>query len=73
MKYFEERLAKSGSGYIASSGLSWVDLYLYTIVDLQPNKDEIVKQFKHIRENRERVEANPGISHWFKVRPVTSL
>jgi hypothetical protein len=71
MKYFDERLAKSGSGYIASSGLSWVDLYLYTIVDLQPNKDEIVKQFKHIRENRERVEANPGISHWFKVRPVT--
>lgn len=73
LKHFEERLAKSGSGFIASSGLSWIDLYLYTISDLFPNKDQVLQPFKLIRENREKIEANSGISHWLKTRPVTEF
>lgn len=28
-------------------------------------------EFKHIKENRDKIEANPGIAQWLKVRPVT--
>ena len=73
LKHFEDRLAKSGSGFIASSGLSWVDLFLYVISDFFPNKDQLLGQFKHIKENREKIEANPGISQWLKTRPVTEF
>ena len=72
LKFFEDRLAKSGSGYI-TSGLSWADLFLYNLVDFFPNKDEILKQFKHIKENREKIEAHPGIAQWLKTRPVTEF
>ena len=72
LKFFEDRLAKSGSGYV-TSGLSWVDLFLYNLVDFFPHKEEILKQYKHIKENREKVEANPGVAQWLKTRPVTEF
>lgn len=71
LKYFDDQMAKSGSGFIVSSGLSWADLHIYTLCDYFPSKKKLLEQFKHIKENRDKIEANPGIAHWLKVRPVT--
>lgn len=74
LKLFEERLAKSGSGFIASSGLTWVDLLLFVLADwFGPKKDAILEHFKHIKENRDKIAAIPGIANWLKVRPVTEM
>ena len=71
MKYFEERLAKSGSGFVVPSGLSWVDIYLFSLLDLNPSKELLFQHFKHIKDNYEKVAANPGIANWIKTRPPT--
>lgn len=73
LKYFDDRMAKSGSGFIASSGLSWADLYIYSIGDYFPNKDRLFERFKHIKESRNKIEAIPAIAQWLKVRPVTEF
>ena len=71
MKFFDDRLAGSGSGFIAESGFTWVDLYLYTTVDWNPKRETILANYKHIKEARDKIEAIPGIQNWLKVRPVT--
>ena len=73
MKFFEDQIAKSGSGFIAASGFTWVDLYLYQVFDWNPKKDAILANFKHIKEARDKIEAMPGISNWLKTRPVTEM
>lgn len=70
LKFFEDRLAKSGSGFIAASGLTWIDIYLYSMVDAIPQTDQVLRAFPNIKASREKVEANPGISAWLKVRPA---
>lgn len=73
LKYHEERFAKSGSGYFAASGLTWVDLYLYVMLDWVPEKEKILEAFKNVKANREKIEANPRIAAWLKARPVTEM
>ena len=69
LKFFEDRLAKSGSGLVAASGLTWIDIYLYAMVDALPQRDQVLAAFANIKASREKVEANPGIAAWLKVRP----
>jgi len=73
LKFFEERLAKSGSGYLGWSGFTWGDIYLYIIQDWFPNKDAVLEKFPHVKALKEKVESNPGIANWLKVRPVTEM
>lgn len=73
LKYFEERMAKSGSGFIASSGFTWIDLYLYVIIDWIPQKEQIFEAFKTIKAARDKIEAMKGIAEWLKTRPVTEM
>lgn len=71
VKYIDERLGKSGSGFIASSGFSWVDLYLYLVIDWIPEKESLLDKYKNVRENFNKVVSIPGIANWLKIRPVT--
>ena len=71
VKYIDERLGKSGSGFIVSSGFSWVDLYLYLVIDWIPEKESLLEKFKNVRENFNKVVSIPGIANWLKIRPVT--
>ena len=73
LKFFDDRLAKSGSGYIVPSGLTWVDLLLYVLYDWIPQNDKCFENFKHLKEHRTKVDSIPQIAKWLKIRPVTSI
>ncbi len=70
---FEERLAKAKSGHFADSGLTFADIYLYTIlVDWFAEKsDAAVADFPHVKKLLSAVGNNPGIAAWIAKRPKT--
>ena len=72
LKIFNERLGKTGSGFIAASGLSWADLYLFVILEnLGDKKDAILANFKNVKTLDENIRANPSIATWLAKRPKT--
>lgn len=72
LKRFDERIAKSGSGYIASCGLTWVDLYLYSVLEfLGEHHDAVVANFKNVKAMEDKIRANPGVAAWLARRPKT--
>lgn len=74
MKLFDDRLEKTGSGYIAYSGLSWVDLYLFTVLEnLGDKKDAILSNYKHVKALEEKIKTNPRIAAWLAKRPKTPI
>ena len=66
MKYFDDR-------FIASSGFSWIDLYLYIVLDWITEKESLLDKFKNVKACFDKLVAIPGIAHWLKVRPVTEM
>ena len=73
LKYFEDRLIKSGSGFIAPSGLTWVDLLIFMIYDWIPQSEKCFSNFKHLSEHRRKVAEQPEIAKWLKIRPNTPM
>ena len=72
MKLFDERLGKTGSGFFAASGMTWADLYLFSILDFVGDKSEPVKaNFKNVKAMDEKVRAHPAIAAWLARRPKT--
>ncbi len=71
---FESRLAKTGSGYLVPSGLTFADLYLNLVVDMLGEKKEAaLAHFPHLKKLTENVNSNPKIAAWIAKRPVTSM
>lgn len=73
LKLFDDRLAKSGSGFIAPSGLTFVDLYLHVLVDWFISQPGLIDNLPHLKANREKVSSIPRIAEWLKTRPVTDV
>lgn len=71
-KLFDERIAQSKCGYLAPSGLTWVDLYLFNFIDVQGEKaNSFLENFTNVKQLNEKVKSNPRISAYLKRRPVT--
>lgn len=73
LKKFDDRLAKTGSGFIVESGLTFADLYLHVLVDWFINEPGLFDNLKHVMANHEKVSAIPKIAEWLSTRPVTAL
>lgn len=74
LKIFDDRLGKSGSGYFASSGLTFADLYLHVLIDwFIGNHPTLLDNLAHVKANREMVSSVPNIANWLKTRPVTEV
>lgn len=74
LKAFNERLGKTGSGYLAPSGLSWADLHLFNVLEFfGPKRDELIANFKNVKELVDRISANPNVASWLAKRPKTDL
>nr|AYN44522.1 glutathione S-transferase S4 [Brachionus plicatilis] len=72
LERFDQRIAQSRSGYLAPSGLTWVDLYFFNFLDIQGNKAEaIFDKFANIKQLDQKVRSNPKIAAYLKRRPVT--
>nr|AYN44500.1 glutathione S-transferase S4 [Brachionus rotundiformis] len=72
LKNLEERIIQSRSGFVAPSGLTWVDLYLFNFLDLQGDKAQtLFNNFPNIKKLDEKVRSNPKIAQYLKRRPVT--
>jgi hypothetical protein len=70
LKLINEKIGKSGSGYLASSGLTWADLHLINVLDFfGDQKAAILSNFKHVKELDAKVRANPKIAEWINKRP----
>uniref|UniRef100_A0AC34QJ98 GST C-terminal domain-containing protein n=1 Tax=Panagrolaimus sp. JU765 TaxID=591449 RepID=A0AC34QJ98_9BILA len=70
--YIEQVLKKSGSGFIAPSGLTWVDLFIAeistTIFNYVP---EIATKFPFAAEYQKRVYDHPKIKDYIASRKQT--
>ena len=73
LKLIDDRLGKSGSGFIASSGFTWVDLYVFVVADWIPEREQTLATFKNIKAAHDKISAMPGIAEWLKTRPVTEM
>jgi glutathione S-transferase len=71
---FEDRLAKTGSGYLAASGLTFADFYLTLITDYLGDKKEVtLAQYPRVKKLTESVNSHPRIAAWIAKRPVSVL
>jgi glutathione S-transferase len=74
LKLYNEKIASSGSGYLAASGLSWADLHLVNVLEwLGENKEATLANFKHVKELDAKVRANPKVAEWIAKRPKTDI
>jgi glutathione S-transferase len=74
-RVFEKRLAQTKSGLFASSGLTFADLHLFNAVDCfdKDRQQELMMEFKLIKQLNESVQATPGVSEYLKTRPDSSM
>jgi glutathione S-transferase len=73
-KILEARLAKTGSGFLAPSGLSWADLFLVYILEWMGDLNlRNMDSFKHLKALYEKVMTNPKIAEWIAKRPATQF
>ncbi|CAF0917974.1 unnamed protein product [Brachionus calyciflorus] len=75
-KYFqvlENLISNNSCGYLASCGLTWPDLFLFTVIDnwLAEKKDSLLANYPHIKTLEEKVRNNAKISEWCSKRPKT--
>ena len=69
---FETRVSKTGSGFLASSGLTYADLFLSIVLAfLGENKNALLAHFPHLKKLDESVTSHPRIAAWIAKRPVT--
>nr|QUF59399.1 glutathione S-transferase GSTS1/2-5 [Brachionus angularis] len=74
LKIFESRIAATGSGYIAASGLTWTDLFLFNLLEyLADKKEETLSYFPNIKALDQKIRANPKIANWLEKRPKTEM
>jgi glutathione S-transferase len=74
MKLFEAKLTSNNTGYLVGDGLTWVDLYLYVVLEwLSDKRESILEHFPHSRALTEKVANHERIAEWIKKRPVTAL
>jgi glutathione S-transferase len=71
---FENRLIKTGSGFLASSGLTFADFYLTLMLDwLGEKREAALARFPHVKQLAESVNSHPNIAAWIAKRPVTAM
>ena len=74
MPIFENRLAKTNTGYLVGSSLTWADLYLSSILDnLGERYNQVLANFSRIRALDQKVKSMPQIADWLKRRPITPM
>ena len=74
MKLFEARLAKTNSGFLLASGLSWADLYLYAVLEwFGDKKPELLFHFPLVKALDEKISSHPNIKAWIEKRPKTVI
>uniref|UniRef100_A0AC34R6Z5 Glutathione S-transferase n=1 Tax=Panagrolaimus sp. JU765 TaxID=591449 RepID=A0AC34R6Z5_9BILA len=71
--YIEQVLKKSGSGFIAPSGLTWADLFivesLTTMLNLAP---QVAEKYPFVADYKKRVHEHPKIKDYVASRKPTS-
>ena len=64
LKLFEARLAKTNSGFLLESGLSWADLYLYAVLEwLGDRKAELLSHFPLVKALDEKFQTTQTSKH----------
>lgn len=70
---FETKLNESQSGYFSESGLTWVDLYLFHVLEkLGAKKTEAFENFETLKAHDKRIRELPKIAEWLAKRPKTN-
>ena len=71
-KLFEDRLARTNSGYLIGTGLTWADLHLVNVIDwLVEKRDASLENFPLLKKHSQTVKSQPGIAAWLAKRPET--
>ena len=73
-KFFEDKLAKTNTGFLIGSSLTWADLYLYHVIDwIGSYKDTALASSPALQSYLAHITAIPNIANWLKTRPTTVL
>lgn len=74
LKLFDERIGKVGSGFLASSGLTWADLYLFCVLEwLGDKREAVLENFKNVKAHEQKIKSIPNIAAWLAKRPKTDM
>jgi glutathione S-transferase len=74
LEILETRLVSNGSGWLAASGITYADLYLFTLLGNLGEKRELaLANFPHVRKLEEAVKSHPLIAEWLNKRPITVM
>nr|QUF59398.1 glutathione S-transferase GSTS1/2-4 [Brachionus angularis] len=74
LRLFESRIGSSGSGYIAASGLTWADLYLFNVLELLGDKrEQTLSSFSNVNALDQNIRSNTNIANWLSSRPKTDM
>ena len=74
LKLITVKLSQTNSGFVIGNGLTWVDLYLFGLLEGLGDKKQIVlEHFPAIKAHDEKIRALPKIAAWLAARPVTPM
>ena len=72
MKIFEDKLAKTNSGFFVGKSLTYADLALFWILEwLKDRHDSIFPHFPLLKAHNHMVATIPSLAQHIATRPVT--
>nr|UOU03291.1 glutathione S-transferase sigma 2 [Brachionus rubens] len=73
-KLLDEAIGNSQSGFLAKSGNTWSDLYLFEVLEMLGDKREvIVNKYQNIKDMETKIRRTPNIVEWLISRPKTDF
>ena len=72
LKLFEAKLAKTNTGFLVGSKLTWVDLFLNTVCDWI-GENPVLSNFPLIKSLTQKINSMPNIAKYISTRKFTPL
>ena len=70
---FESFIAKN-NGWLVGNDRTWADMYFTTVISwMGDKKDAALAKFPLCKALADKVNGNPKIAEWIKIRPVTVM
>ena len=72
LKFFEERLKKTNTGYLVGSNATLADIFLISALEkLGDQREAILANYTHLYALDKRIRSHPKVADWIAKRPNT--
>ena len=74
LKLFEDKLAQTNTGFLIGNGVTYTDLFLFSLLDwIHDQKETLFAHFPHMKSHNQKIAEIPNVAKHIATRPVTLM